>query len=302
MKDYKIILSSIVAGLLISGCSVAPKPILQDFIKEDVKNNLEYLDKISQPITKAVTLDEAITRAIENNLSKKLDLLSSALAEQKIDIVAFEALPSLTTKAGYSKRNNYAASGSVPFTNGEPGDHTDSYSISQDKKSLTSGVGFSWNVLDFGLSYVRANQQADRFLIAKEKERKSIHNIKEEVRNAYYQAVSADELLKNINPIMQEAQAALLDSENITKFNLDSPIKSLTYQRELLEVIRSLNTLEENLIKSKIELAKLMGLKPGTHFELAEKIQDKYELPIVEIPVEELERYALEYRPELQQS
>ena len=45
-----------------------------------------------------------------------------------------------------------------------------------------------------------------------------------------------------------------------------------------------------------------MGLKPGTHFELAEKIQDKYELPIVEIPVEALERYALEYRPELQQS
>lgn len=302
MKDYKIILSSIVAGLLITGCSVAPKPILSDYIKEDVKNNLEYLDKISQPITKAVTLDEAISRAIENNLSKKLDLLSSALAEQKIDIVAFEALPSLTTKAGYSKRNNYAASGSVPFTNGEPGDQTDSYSISQDKKSLTSGVGFSWNVLDFGLSYVRANQQADRFLIAKEKEKKSIHNIKEEVRNAYYQAVSADELLKNINPIMQESQAALLDSENITKFNLDSPIKSLTYQRELLEVIRSLNTLEENLIKSKIELAKLMGLKPGTHFELAEKIQDKYELPIVDIPVEDLERYALEYRPELQES
>ena len=108
MKDYKIILSSIVAGLLITGCSVAPKPILSDYIKEDVKNNLEYLDKISQPITKAVTLDEAISRAIENNLSKKLDLLSSALAEQKIDIVAFEALPSLTTKAGYSKRNNYA--------------------------------------------------------------------------------------------------------------------------------------------------------------------------------------------------
>ena len=48
MKDYKIILSSIVAGLLISGCSVAPKPILQDFIKEDVKNNLEYLDKIGK--------------------------------------------------------------------------------------------------------------------------------------------------------------------------------------------------------------------------------------------------------------
>ena len=302
MKKYKIILSTIAAGILLAGCSVKPEPILSEYVKEDVKNNLLFLNQISQPITKPITLDEAINRAIENNLSKKLDLLSSALAEQKIDIVAFEALPSLTTKAGYSKRNNYAASSSVPFTDGEPGELSNSYSVSQDKESKTAGVAFSWNILDFGLSYVRANQQADRFLIAKEKERKSIHNIKEEVRNTYYQAVSADELLQSIQPIMKEVQKALDDSEKMTKLNLDSPIKSLTYQRELLEVIRSLNTLEENLLKSKTELSKLMGLKPRTHFELAEKIKDKYELPNVEIPVETLEKYALENRPELQET
>lgn len=302
MKNYKIIISSVVATVLLAGCSVTPKPILPEQIKEDVSNNLQHLNNISQAVTKPITLDEAINRAINNNLSRKLDLLSSALAEQKIDIVAFEALPSLTTKAGYSQRNNYAASSSVPFRDGEPGDLTNSYSVSQDKESETTGVAFSWNVLDFGLSYVRANQQSDRFLIAKEKERKSIHNIKEEVRSAYYQAVSADELLKNIRPIMKEAEAALNDSEKMTKLNLDSPIKSLTYQRELLEVIRSLNTLEENLVKSKTELLKLMGLKPGTPFELAEKIQNKYELPTVEIPVEKLERYALENRPELQET
>lgn len=302
MVKYKIIISCAVAGILLSGCSVAPKPILSEYIKEDVENNLQQLDKISQPVTKPLTLDDAINRAIENNLSKKVDLLSSALAEQKIDIVAFEALPSLTTKAGYSERNNYAASQSTTFKDGEPGALTNSYSVSQDKQTNTAGVSFSWNVLDFGLSYVRANQQSDRFLIAKEKERKSIHNIKEEVRNAYYQAVSADELLKNIQPIMKEVQAALNDSQNITKLKLDSPMKSLTYQRELLEVIRSLNTLEENLVKSKTELSKLMGLKPGTHFELAEKIQDKYDLPSVDIPVDKLEKYALENRPELQET
>ena len=302
MKKYKIILSTIAAGILLAGCSVKPEPILSEYVKEDVKNNLLFLNQISQPITKPITLDEAINRAIENNLSKKLDLLSSALAEQKIDIVAFEALPSLTTKAGYSKRNNYAASSSVPFTDGEPGELSNSYSVSQDKESKTAGVAFSWNILDFGLSYVRANQQADRFLIAIEKESTSIHNIKEEVRNTYYQAVSADELLQSIQPIMKEVQKALDDSEKMTKLNLDSPIKSLTYQRELLEVIRSLNTLEENLLKSKTELSKLMGLKPKTHFELAEKIKDKYELPNVEIPVETLEKYALENRPELQET
>lgn len=300
--NKKIAISIILSTIIFSGCSIKPEPILPEKIKEDVENNLLYLNKISQPITNAISLNEAIDRAINNNLSRKLDLLSTALAEQKIDIVAYEALPSLTTKAGYSERNNYAASSSVPFTDGEPGELSNSYSVSQDKKSTTAGVAFSWNILDFGLSYVRANQQADRFLIAKEKERKSIHNIKEEVRNAYYQAVSADELLKNIQPIMKEVNKALDDSQNITKLNLDSPIKSLTYQRELLEVIRSLNTLEENLIKSKIELSKLMGLRPGTHFELSEKIKDKYELPIVEIPIDKLEKYALENRPELQET
>lgn len=101
---------------------------------------------------------------------------------------------------------------------------------------------------------------------------------------------------------MSEVQAALNDSEKIKNLNIDSPIKSLTYQRELLEVIRSLNTLEENLVKSKIELAKLMGLKPGTQFELSEKIKDKYDLPNIGIPINKLERYALENRPELQET
>lgn len=304
MHKKKIIILSTIVTILLTGCSVKPQIILPSEVKEDVKNSLAELDRISQPVTQAITLDEAINRAIKNNLSKKVDILSSALAQQKIDIVAYESLPSLTAKGGYSVRDNYAASASTSFTDGrpEPLDGTQSYSVSQDKKSTTTGVAFSWNILDFGLSYVRAGQQANRFLIAKEKERKSIHNIKQEVRNAYYQAVSADELLKRIKPIMIETTQAFQDSKNIKRLELDAPIKSLTYQRELLEVIRSLNTLEENLVKSKIELSRLMGLKPGTKFELAEKIKEKYELPNVNVNVSELEKLALENRPELQET
>ncbi len=295
---------SVVAGVLFVGCSVKPQAILSSEVKSDVQKSLDELNKLSLPVLKPITLDEAIERAIANNLSKKLDILSSALAHQKIDIVAYEALPSLTAKGGYSARDNYAASASTSFVNGEPEPlgASPSYSVSQDKESTNAGVAFSWNVLDFGLSYVRAGQQANRFLIAKEKERKSIHNIKQEVRNAYYRAVSADELLQRITPVMEKTKQAFEDSKNIAKLKLDTPMKGLTYQRELLEVIRSLNTLEENLIKSKTELARLMGLKPGTSFELAEKIQERYQLPNITIPIDELERLALEHRPELQET
>lgn len=301
---YKIVISSIAASMIFVGCSVKPELITPGEIKKDVNYSLEQLNKLSIPVTKPISLDEAIQRAVDNNLSKKLDVLSSALAQQKIDIVAYESLPSLTGKAGYSKRDNYAASASTSFTDGNPDPlGTDpSYSVSQDKESNTAGVAFSWNILDFGLSYVRAGQQSNRYLIAKEKTRKSIHNIKQEVRSAYYQAVSADELLKRINPIMKETKKAFEDSKNIIKLKVEAPIKSLTYQRELLEVIRSLNTLEENLVKSKTELARLMGLKPGTKFELAEVIKEKYELPQIKLSINELERLALENRPELQET
>ncbi len=304
MKIKKAILLSTVTAIVLAGCSVKPQIIKKDVIQEDAKVTLNALNKILQPVTKPITLDEAIQRAVDHNLNRRVDILNSALSEQKIDVIAYESLPSLTTKAGYSQRDSYAASQSTTYDaqTDTTGALNNSYSISSNKIDKTAGISFSWNILDFGLSYVRANQQANRYLISKEKEKKSIHNIKQEVRNAYYKAVSADELLKRLEPISLEAKKAFEDSKKINALKIDSPIKTLTYQRELLEVIRSLNTLEESLIKSKTELSQLMGLKPGTKFELSEKIKEKYQLPSVDLSIDKLETLALENRPELQET
>ena len=304
VRKNNIVISFAVATILFTGCSVKPEFISKTEIKKDAISSMDKLNEVSIPVTKPISLDEAINRAIKHNLSKKVEVLNSVLANKKIDIVAFEALPSLTAQAGYNGRDEYAASASTTFTDGKPAplDPNPSYSVSQDKQNTNAGIGFSWNILDFGVSYVRANQQADRYLIAKEKERKAINNISQEVRTAYYKAVSADELLVRIKPIMAEARSAFEDSKKIRDLKIDSPIKSLTYQRELLEVIRSLNTLEENLVKSKTELSRLMGLKPGTQFTLSEKIKTDYKLPELSKTVQELEKVALENRPELQET
>lgn len=304
-KSHKrIIYSSIILSVLFTGCSIKPEVINESQIKEDVKKNLINLNRQIIPVSKPISLEEAINRAVNYNLTKKVEILNAALAKQKIDVVAYEALPELAVKAGYERRDNYAASASTSFENGQPASlgSNPSYSISQDRTSQTSDVGFSWNILDFGLSYVRAQQQSDRYLIAKEKEEKAKHSITQQVREAYYKAVSADELLNRLKPIMIETRKALDDSRNIGKLKLEKPMKALSYQRELLEVLRSLHTLEENLVKSKIELSELMGLRPGTKFELSEKIKSEYTLPTVNISLEELETLALENRPELQET
>ncbi|MFA6740437.1 MAG: TolC family protein [Arcobacteraceae bacterium] len=304
-KVSRSIVISVVASFVITGCAVTPEPILKEDVKKQVEKDLSVLSEVVQPVTKAISLDEAIQRGLDHNLTKKVKVLESALSQQQLDLVYYDMLPSLTTAAGYSERNNYAASASTSFINGEPQPlgSNPSYSVSQEKERVTGDITFGWNILDFGLSYVRAQQQADKFLIAKEKEKKVEHNLTQEIRRAYYQAVSSQDLLKRIQPMMAEVTKALDDSKQVQNQRVGkTPMESLSYQRELLDILRSLHTLESSLISAKVELAELMGLKPGIEFELADKVEKDYQIPELNMSLETMEVLALENRPELAES
>lgn len=304
-KVSKVVVLSVVTSFLITGCAIKPEPMLKEEVKEQVKKDLSVLSEVVLPVTKPISLDEAIQRGLNHNLQKRVKVLETALSQQQLDLVYYDMLPSLTASAGYSERNNYAASASTSFVNGEPQPlgANPSYSISQDKERVTSDIGFSWNILDFGLSYVRAQQQADKFLIAKEKEKKVEHNLTQEIRRAYYQAVSAQDLLKRIQPMMVEVNEALADSKKVQNQRVGkTPMESLSYQRELLDILRSLHTLESSLISAKVELAELMGLKPGIEFELADKVEKNYQIPEFNMNLEQMELLALENRPEVTES
>jgi len=301
----KVVVLSIVTSFIITGCAVKPEMMQKEEVTNQVKNDLNVLNEVVLPVTKPISLDEAIQRGLKYNLQKKVKVLESALSQQQLDLVYYDMLPSLTAAAGYSERNNYAASASTSFINGNPQPlgANPSYSISQDKERVTSDIGFSWNILDFGLSYVRAQQQSDKYLIAKEKEKKVEQNLTQEIRRAYYQAVSAQDLLKRIQPMMTEVNQALADSKQVQNERVaKSPMEALSYQRELLDILRSLHTLESSLISAKVELAELMGLKPGIEFELADKVQKDYEIPQFNMNLEEMEKIALENRPEVTES
>ena len=304
-KASKSVAISIVTSFIVTGCSIKPEPMLNDDIKKQIENNLTVLNEVALPVTKPITIEEAIQRGLNHNLSRKVKVLESALSQQQLDLVYYDMLPSLTAAAGYSERNNYAASASTSFVNGDPLPlrSNPSYSVSQDRERVTSDIGFSWNILDFGLSYVRAQQQADKFLIAKEKEKKVEQNLTQEIRRSYYQAVSSQDLLKRIQPMMIEVDHALKSSKDMKTQRVGkTPMEALSYQRELLDILRSLHTLESSLISAKIELAELMGLKPDVQFELADKVEKDYQIPELDMNIDKMEKLALENRPELSES
>lgn len=151
-KVSRNIIISVVASFVITGCAVTPEPMLKEDVKKQVEKDLSVLSEVVQPVTKAISLDEAIQRGLDHNLTKKVKVLESALSQQQLDLVYYDMLPSLTTAAGYSERNNDAFS----RNRSENGGLSDSYSVSQEKERTTADITFGWNILDFGLSYVRA--------------------------------------------------------------------------------------------------------------------------------------------------
>jgi outer membrane protein TolC len=290
--------------ITVTGCSVKPKLITKKELNTDIKENLEFITKNSTPITKEISLEEAINRAIKYNLDKKVSVMERALAQKEAKNMTYELLPKLTASAGYSARNNYAASASTSFTNNQPDplDANPTYSLSSSKSRFTSNMEFSWNILDFGLSYIRAKQQSDKYLISIEREKKVKHNITKDVRKAYYEALSATELIEKIEPIMIETKKAIEFSQKAKSLRVSSSMEALTYQRELHDILRSLNSIRKELITSKTILSELMGLKPGTQFKLVKLKKDEYLVPSIPLTINEMEKIAIKNRPEIHES
>ena len=98
---------------------------------------------------------------------------------------------------------------------------------------------------------------------------------------------------------MKRVEDALADSQYIEELLISAPMDSLLYQKELLDVQRTLQTQQRALINSKNELATLMGLLPGEKFTLADN--DTY-LTNINMDIQSMEEIALLSRPELMES
>ncbi len=257
-----------------------------------------------QVIEGRVDLDRALVHAVLHNRDLRLKTFEAALSRREVGTTALGMLPELAAEAGYRERNEYDASTSVVLIDGEPDvlPSEPAYSISSGKETRTTDVTFTWNLLDFGLSYVRAKQFADRHLVEAERERKAIQTIAAEVRAAYWKAVSAERLLPRIDPLIADAEAALADARALEKDRAVAPRAALEDQRRLLDVLRLLQDLKAELAGARVELAELMGLHPAADFTLADVRAPDLTAPRLDAAIETLEVAALENRPEMREA
>lgn len=285
--------------IFLSACARTPVPISDERILQSIEAdlaNLKYEDSIE-----SIDLYKAISLAIRNNRDLRVEVMNSALQQRQNNLLKFDMLPDLAANAGYSEYTRYQPSTSVTSINDtSPEALSDpTYTVGAEKWQTTRDIEFTWNALDFGLSYIRAGQQANRYLIAKELERKSIQNITRDVIRAYWNAKAAENLLQKLSPLLVKVEIALKDSKYIEELTLSAPVDALLYQKELLDIQRTLQTQKRSLINSKTELATLMGLLPSEGFQLIDTLKP---LATIDLSVTEMEEVALFSRPELMES
>ncbi|MGE0698268.1 MAG: TolC family protein [Hyphomicrobiaceae bacterium] len=250
----------------LAACTVSPSALEPDRLAVIAADKIGRLDQGQAPITGTVDLYEAMARALRYNLDHQVELAEQALRQRELDLAHYSLLPSVVAGSGYAARDKVLASSSQ---NVETGVESLATSTSQDRRLRTSDIVLSWNVLDFGLSYVRARQAADKVLIQRELRRKIALRILEDVRAAYWRAVSAQELLGRIGHVTDLARGAEAEARKQFSDRETSAITALTYERELVEIQRTLGELRRELDTALIQLGTLMNVKPGTRFRVS---------------------------------
>jgi len=284
-----------VAALCLSACAIKPAPFTDAELKQTAQADRTAMFSQQQPLSGPVTLDEAMARAIRYNLDHRLKMMEEVLGQKQLDLSNFDMLPKLTTQAGYTNRSVPLASRSASLS--DPNQQALQQSYSSDQNDRTADLGFTWNLLDFGVSYFEAKEQSDRVLVLEQRRRKVVQLMMQQVREAYWQAAGAQRLHDRIGPLLDQARAALDDSRQAQHEQLRGPLETLNYQHELLDIMRQLETISDQLDEAKPRLASLMDLEPGKDFTLAPP--EGLGVPAFNMPMEQMEETALERRPEL---
>lgn len=280
---------------LLTACgTVAPVRYSTDEVARRVVLDRERMFAGQEVVAAPITFHEAAARALKYNLDYRLKLMELALAQGLSEVSNQEMLPRLVAGAGYAWRNNDSGGTSIGIEDGQVSLRP---STSQERGRALSSLSFSWNALDFGVSYYRARQKADQVLMAEERRRKVIQNVLQDVRNSYWRAWGAQKLMGRLDILVERTNKALDYAFQAEKEGLMPQEQALAYQRALLDTLGLLMLRRQDLELARTELTALMSLPPGSDYRLA----DEAEMPLPPVPdnFEELERTALAMRPEI---
>lgn len=287
------------AGLALSACStLTPRPLASQDLAPVAAADRQAAQAGVAPFTQPLTLDEALARALKYNLDRRAKMMEEALALNQLEAGRYDMLPRVLAQAGYLARDNDRISQSRSAADGSL---SPSRFISQDRSHEVLGLDFSWSLLDAGLGYYNGRQNGDRVLIAAERRRKAMHVLMQDVRTAYWRAASAQQLRGDVERTLAMAEEALVDARKAEAERVRNPLDALRYQRQLLENLRLLESIDQELGAARLELATLINAPLDAPLQIADLSPQVQDDGLAGVPVQRLEEIALAQNADLRE-
>lgn len=282
---YSFLVASVVAG-----CGVSPKPMSVEEVAEFALTDFNKIYKSQESLPKVLTLSDAMARALKYNLDNRVKLMEQTLASKSIDMAEHDMWPMLGVSAGYLDRSNIDASQSRNiYTNQLNFTH----STSQQRARANADIRFTWNILDFGVSYLQARQNAEKYLISQKTREKVMLKLLQQVRSAYWRALVMQKMSKDVDVILKKVDVALADLKAVREKQLYTPLFALNDIRALVETKKQLEDMKESIIIANVELTTLINVPSSTVLIL--EAPEKFDTVIPKIPgnINEMELTAL---------
>jgi outer membrane protein len=251
------------------------------------------------PTPGPLTLQQAVTIALERNPQHKVALADTKVASADIRVARSALLPHATFSEAATRGNDpvYVFGSKLrqqSFTTGDFALNT--LNTPTPFGNFTTRFGGTWNLFD-SLASWRTVNRAER---AKEAAGHQLERTDQEivfrVVDSYYSVLFAKKQLEVAGQAQKTAQAILDRSKDrfesgviVESDYLSSQVRLATRKRELIRA-------QNNLAMAQAQLSTALGTSPGMEFDPAEALAEK-NLPVMSL--EGIEKQALEMRPDL---
>lgn len=292
--DNKSNIAMALAALIVSGCSIKPKPLDNATLNHQVKSDKQIIQSMRPPLkSKYLSLNRAVARAIKYNFEARIKLLEQVLAKTDLDATSLTMLPSLAANAGFIDRSNVNAvlspiSGQV--------------STAEQQQRRIADLQLNWSLIDFGISYYMSKQKADEFLIAQEARRKMTHQLAKETRESFWKTYTIQKYNYLAPQFKSTLYSAISNSKQAQSEALMQPLEAAEYRRDAWDIAAKVQVQRADLSEARPKLMSLIHAPVKQKVRLITTRAEHQILPKrFSLNRDKLRTFALKNRPELRQ-
>ena len=106
-------LAILACGFALSACAIAPSPLEPAELEALSQDHLGRVTADQEPVGGAISLYEAMARALKYNLDFKVEMMQQSLRGAELNLAHYNLLPSAVTNSGYTSRDNELSTGEL---------------------------------------------------------------------------------------------------------------------------------------------------------------------------------------------